>query len=415
MNNIAFTICAKNYTGLALILKKSIKQYYEDIDFYIFIADEFEEAITLPENTYVVKNLGIFNSSEWNELTFKYDLTEFCTCLKPYLFEWLMNKNDTCNVCYLDPDLFFFSSIENVFNKFNSYDILLTPHILQITNSDIQQTMERELKFAGIYNLGFLGLRKCSETLQILKWWQSRLYDKCFACWQRGEFTDQIWMDFITAFYKFPEKIYISHNLGWNFAPWNFYERKLFGDREVCLRNQQDVVEPIVFVHYSGINYKKLINGEIIQKTGTHSFISEDIERLLLIYGNYIKENKETLLKYINYKYSYNFFSNGEFINPFLRRLFHGLLLEKESFILNTNPFDSNGILYQLAKKNKLLIKKYSQPVLENTNNVTGKIKILQKIQKFFFRLLGVNKYLALNTYFSRATISEKQTYLIKK
>ncbi len=414
MNNIAFTICAKNYTGLALILKKSIERYYTNLKFYIFIADEIDDSFDLPDDTYITKDLGIFNENEWNELTFKYDLTEFCTCLKPYIFEWIMNKFESCNVCYLDPDLFFFSSMGSIYSKFIEYDILLTPHLVNISDSDVQQTMERELKFAGIYNLGFLGLKKNIETIKILKWWQSRLFDKCFACWQRGEFTDQIWMDFITAYYKYPEKIYISHDLGWNFAPWNFYERKFIGNSEVCLREVPELQEPIVFVHYSGLNYRKLIEGIIFQKTDTHSFISEDIENLLLVYGKFIKENESILLKYLNLTYSYNYFSNGESINPFLRRIYHGVLLEKQQFALQENPFDSASTLYILAKRNKLIVDTYSKPVKENTKNISNKIVILQKIQKLLFKIFGLNKYVSLNVYLSRATISEKQTYLIR-
>ena len=37
--NCIFTICAKNYIGLAQALEKSILQYNNNIDFYIVVAD----------------------------------------------------------------------------------------------------------------------------------------------------------------------------------------------------------------------------------------------------------------------------------------------------------------------------------------------------------------------------------------
>lgn len=40
MKNCAFTIVAKNYIGLALILESSIRKYYGDLSFYIIVADE---------------------------------------------------------------------------------------------------------------------------------------------------------------------------------------------------------------------------------------------------------------------------------------------------------------------------------------------------------------------------------------
>ena len=43
MKNCAFTIVAKNYIGLALILESSIRKYYGDLSFYIIVADEIPE------------------------------------------------------------------------------------------------------------------------------------------------------------------------------------------------------------------------------------------------------------------------------------------------------------------------------------------------------------------------------------
>ena len=40
--NCIFTICAKNYIGLALALEKSVKQYNDNVDFFIVVADEFD-------------------------------------------------------------------------------------------------------------------------------------------------------------------------------------------------------------------------------------------------------------------------------------------------------------------------------------------------------------------------------------
>lgn len=35
MKNCIFTICAKNYVGLAQILEKSVLKYNKNVDFYI--------------------------------------------------------------------------------------------------------------------------------------------------------------------------------------------------------------------------------------------------------------------------------------------------------------------------------------------------------------------------------------------
>ena len=54
--NVAFTICAKNYIGLAQILEQSVRVHNPGVDFFIFVADEFsltEKADLLPPNVIV--------------------------------------------------------------------------------------------------------------------------------------------------------------------------------------------------------------------------------------------------------------------------------------------------------------------------------------------------------------------------
>jgi hypothetical protein len=43
MKNCVFTIVAKNYIGLAQILEESLKDKNPDVDFFIFVADEFSD------------------------------------------------------------------------------------------------------------------------------------------------------------------------------------------------------------------------------------------------------------------------------------------------------------------------------------------------------------------------------------
>ena len=107
MTNCAFTIVAKNYIGLAMILEKSIKRYYTDLDFFIVVADEpSSELSDMPENIIFAKDeLGIDNK-KWYEMAFKYDLTEFCTAIKPDSILYILSQGYE-KVIYLDPDIYF--------------------------------------------------------------------------------------------------------------------------------------------------------------------------------------------------------------------------------------------------------------------------------------------------------------------
>ena len=98
----AFTIVAKNYIGLGQILGKSIQIYNEDIDFFIVVSDEFSEPNpSLSANVIIGKEVLGIKPQKWVDMSFKYDLTEFCTSIKPLGFRYFFDKGYD-NVIYFD-------------------------------------------------------------------------------------------------------------------------------------------------------------------------------------------------------------------------------------------------------------------------------------------------------------------------
>ena len=65
----AFTIVAKNYIGLGLILEQSIRKYYSDFDFYIVVADE-PSATDLPQNVIIASRRPRLSTQRWLALPF---------------------------------------------------------------------------------------------------------------------------------------------------------------------------------------------------------------------------------------------------------------------------------------------------------------------------------------------------------
>ena len=135
MKNCAFTIVAKNYIGLAQILEKSIREYYNDLLFYIIVADEIDNELKkeLSTNILVAKETLNITPETWENMSFKYNLTEFCTSIKPASFRYLLDNTESEKIIYLDPDIYFYNSIGLIFDMLSDCDILLTPHITQIT------------------------------------------------------------------------------------------------------------------------------------------------------------------------------------------------------------------------------------------------------------------------------------------
>lgn len=417
MNNIAFTICAKNYIGLAQVLEKSIKKHNSEIDFFILVADEItaEDNLNLiASNVLIARDVIEFSSQKWNDMAFKYDLTEFCTSIKPACFKFLIKTYNPVNCVYFDPDILVFDKLDSIFDSLKKYSIIVTPHITTIEEKYTGSLHENGLLFTGMFNLGFLALKCNDVTNRMLNWWDKRLEDRCFINRMENYFTDQKWMDFLPSF--FPSDLLISHDLGLNFAPWNFYERKVVsrdGKFHVVNRLEGDVGDSfsLKFVHFSGFNYKGLLSNEVSQGNISNLEIYSDIVEIINDYSKYLKSSRFT--EFVNLTYSYNTFSNGTPISKIYRKLYRRLTEDGKLFI---EPFNSNEAFYKALKNSKLLSEGMSATDKKGVGNMNGVNKKLIKVNKFFsfiFRLLGAERFFMLVRLLRLYSKVENHAYLI--
>ena len=226
MEKCVFTIVAKNYIGLAQILMNSVSQYNNDVETCIIVADEYDKS---KENSVIVaKNFVEIESALWEEMSLKYDLTEFCTAIKPFCFEKLFESYS--KVIYLDPDILLYDSLQQVWTWLEEKSIALTPHVARAHVKYNGELPENQLLGTGVFNLGFCAMRKDGVSKTIVEWWKERLKDQCFSDVYNYLYTDQHWMDLIPAY--FPNDLYVVTELGYNVAPWNFFEREIV-DKDV--------------------------------------------------------------------------------------------------------------------------------------------------------------------------------------
>lgn len=408
----AFTIVAKNYIGLGLILEQSIRKYYSDFDFYIVVADE-PSATDLPQNVIIARHNLDIDGDIWDEMAFKYNLTEFCTAIKPSSITYFLNLGYK-KVIYLDPDILFFSSIEPIFQDLNHYKLVLTPHICSIPQYGTTDAPETDWTKCGIFNLGFLGVSDSEFSRSILSWWQKRLNHHCFIDSSRGEYTDQKWMDFMPAFCT-EKDLLVSKDLGRNLAPWNFFERKvqkINNEYFVSNRYSDDTtVFKLIFTHFSGYNYKEMLKGNVFQKNISNLKDYPDIRHLSIEYAKTISDNRDALERYINSEYSYDRFDDGRKITKFDRLIFESLLEEGYQF---KTPFRTSGELYHLFKRNKLL-ETNSDSCLSDTNqSISNKIKTANKVLRIIFKIVGKNKYSQIIRAFSLYRSPRDHSHIIK-
>ena len=415
--NCAFTIVAKNYIGLGEILGKTLHKHNPDVDFKIIVADEFgqNENVELPDNVIISRSILPYSDAEWRDMTFKYNLTELCTAIKPAGFKYLFNTGYE-RVVYFDPDIFIFSSVSEIFNHLRCKDFILTPQVDGVHMRYEGEHPEWLMNVNGIFNLGFGGIRKSDKTMAILSWWEERLKDQCFNERSLGQFTDQKWMDWIPGFID-TENVHILRNLGMNVAPWNFFERKFEkGDDGyyVTFRSEDSGEtrrDKLVFVHYSGYDYTKLKQG-IVEHKRLSLTNYPDLKEAIDKYGVAIKENADTFDKFIDQQYSYECFDNGFKINEFHRRLYHGLPKELRFKI---NPYStSEGSFYHQLKQNGLIDENTPSSITKRSiKDMDGKKRTLNRFFKLLFKLMGFKRYVPFVRSFYTYCLPESHTFLI--
>lgn len=424
--NCIFTICAKNYVGLAQILEKSVLKYNNNVDFFIIVADEYgkNDPIVEGDNILIAHDLLGIDENIWVNMAFKYNLTEFCTCIKPFCVEYFFTKKGYDTVCYLDPDIYLFSSFDYIYEKLDKFLVVTAPHITIPDYPYSGDTPDRGFLFNGISNFGFVGFKNSPKVLNVIKWWEDRLTKLCFGEMLWAVCTDQKWSDFFMAFFNYDE-IFFSNNLGLNLAPWNYFERKVVQEGDdfyvESRRGTSSRKDKLVFCHFAGYNYKQFAEGNIDNKARMR--ISnlknyKDIDVLVQLYVNEIHADRELFTKYLNLPYSYATFSNGVKIDAFHRRLYNGLCV---NFGFVGNPFnvEAKNSFYAILKKKHLInVAKNVNVDKINPNNMDGfgkKLTCLYKGLRVLFKLIGYKNYVLFLQFVRRLSLYDINTFLLGK
>ena len=137
----------------------------------------------------------------------------------------------------------------------------------------------------------------------------------------------------------------------------------------------------------------------------------DDIQLATSIYCKSIQDEKELFDSFINLDYSYSRYSNGERIDNFHRRLYHGC---QKDF---PNPFHTGSdSFYARLKKKRMLVADNVDKISKQT--IHGLQDKKQKENLFFsilFRLLGYKRYVLFLKSLYFYCRPELHTFLIKK
>ena len=283
---IAFTICSNNYLAHAKTLGDSYLQHHSGHRFIIGLVDKLIDGYDYSFlNAFEVVPVETLEIDGFDNLVAKYNIMELNTAVKPSYFNYIFEHYTAQNVVYLDPDLWVSSAFTEVFDFLKYKNIVLTPHMLSPID-DGHSLNDFQLLRNGIFNLGFIALSNFSAVAHFLKFWHERVTRYGFAKSKEGMFYDQLWVNYVPAFY---DSYAVLRHLGYNMANWNLHERVVtrVEQRGFLINNEFH----LRFFHFSG--YKASKPDTIASYSNRFDFESRpDVRPLFDIYRALLIQNK---------------------------------------------------------------------------------------------------------------------------
>jgi len=330
---IAFcTIASANYLSRVQVLEKSLHHYHPNAELKILLCERPEVcrdiAAQVGRKLYSPADVGC---EDWLQMAFYYDITEYNTALKPYFLEQLIREGYE-GVLYFDPDIEIYGPLDELLQLIRTNDVILTPHVSQPVPGDGKNPPMDSYIRAGQFNLGFLGVRGSKEVLDLLRWWQSVLLEKCIFETDHHFFVDQFWA---AVFPSFIENTFVLRDPAYNMAYWNVFQRELtFNDG-----SWQTDSGRLKFFHFSGLHRADLTKVSVHQDRVTAP-VGSPLYQLLEEYFTRIKSQEWSI--YDGHLYSFATYLGGEPITNDERRTFLSMTRDERTMV--GDPFADSSI-----------------------------------------------------------------------
>jgi hypothetical protein len=233
------TLFDSNFLPMGLALHDSLVSQGPAFHLWIICMDEAVEQqlerIALPQVTLLP--LGKCETPELLAVKPGRTRGEYCWTFTPFTFQAVFDRDATVErVTYLDADLFFFADPGLLLAELDAAhkQVLITDHAYAPEH-------EFFIPLSGRFCVQFLTFRRTPGAAKVMRWWQERCLEWCFARHEDGKFGDQKYLDAWPEL--FPDEVHIVNQVEKTLAPWNelHFEKALLGR-----------IDP-VFYHFQGV------------------------------------------------------------------------------------------------------------------------------------------------------------------
>lgn len=239
------TVASDNVLPHARVLAQSLQKVHPESRCILLSIEGTEGLLDTDHELFDVMTIDDLGLPQLWRLVEAYSPFELAVALKPFLCRHLLKTRE--QVIYLDGDIRVYGSLAGIFDQLKSDPILLTPHILSCLPTDVTGPRDLDIIKSGIYNTGFIGLRRSEQTNQLLDWWCDHTTNKQPNGPNGHATNDQIWASLVPSLFPATQ---ILRDPGLNVAYWNLHERPLIErDDEIFAGSER-----LRFFHFSGFS-----------------------------------------------------------------------------------------------------------------------------------------------------------------
>ena len=397
------TIVSPNYHAFARTLADSFRASHPDLQFFVLIVADLslQKKSVFEGYGYTPVFLAEIGLHDLRSEAMKYDILELNTNVKPTFLKFLFAEHQVEELIYLDPDIFIYHRLSPVFDALRNANVVLTPHLTSPVN-DGKTPGEQEMLYNGTYNLGFIAMRRSSETARLLNWWEERCLTLAFSEGRTGLFVDQKWMNLAPGLF---DGVTLLRHHGCNMAFWNLHERRL---QETNTGYSLYDGEVLCFFHFSGIT---LTDSESLSRNTNRYTLAgrPDLQPLFAAYKKTVLANRVEGID--NLPYGFDRLSDGTAVTRLARRIYAAHCARWTG----QDPFDASEDFAIFAKRLGLVAGK--TPPQKNTwrefNPEDRRVQLLHRALKIALRLLGPNRYELLMRYLAHITVLRHQSVFL--
>jgi hypothetical protein len=243
------TLFDNNFLPMGLCLHRSLLEHGQPFHLWVLCMDELVETnlknLALPHLTLIplrdVEDPALLAVKPTRSRG------EYCWTLTPFVPGFVFHRDASIvRVTYLDADLFFFDEPRALIDEFvhSGRHVLMTEHVY----GSLYGRLFRE-KRNGRYCVQFMTVRRTEEASKVMRWWQERCLEWCYARVENGKFGDQKYLDQWPQL--FPHDVHVLQQKQKALAPWNLAHFAGRGNGNLAP----------VFYHFHGL---RLISAETI-------------------------------------------------------------------------------------------------------------------------------------------------------